>query len=76
MPRKNLVRLPLTLKQLDTLSFITEFFNENGYPPNLPEIAAKYGIRKTAAWERVQTLARKGYIVINKEKHRGIRILN
>jgi SOS-response transcriptional repressor LexA len=75
MPRKNLVRLPLTFKQLQTLSFISESLNENGYPPNLPEIAANFGIRKTAAWERVQTLARKGYIIINKEKHRGIRVL-
>lgn len=61
----------LTKHQFETLKFIFWFFMKYGYSPSMVEIADKFSIARSAAFERIERLRRKGYLKRgNKNKER------
>lgn len=63
----------LTQKQADTLSFIKEFINENGFSPTRKEIGANFDVQPNAAQVRVTGLINKGALTAPPGKSRSIR---
>lgn len=47
-----------------TLDFMADFERERGFPPTYEEIGVGLGKTKVTAWEAVQSLTKKGYIVM------------
>lgn len=53
----------LTERQAQVLEFITSFLNQQGYPPTVREVAARFGFRSPrAAHDHMKALQRKGYL--------------
>jgi hypothetical protein len=63
----------LTDKQAETFGYILKCVY-SGLPPTLAEIAEYHGISKFAAQDRVHWIAKKGWIVVNYGKYRGISV--
>jgi SOS-response transcriptional repressor LexA len=61
----------LTRRQLETMEFIRAFRMEKGIAPTFQEIADHFGISKISAFERIETLERKGWL----RRKKGIRNL-
>lgn len=52
-----------TRRQLEVLQFIEDFIFDNGYPPTIREIGARFGIKSTnGTIVHLDALTRKGYI--------------
>ena len=69
------IKLPLTKQQENTLYFILNFIDENGYPPTIIEIKDKLGFNNPGYVHKLlHYLEKKGYIVREKGRHRGIRL--
>ncbi len=67
----------LTDRQNEILIFIKEFVRENGYPPTLREIGSRFQISSTFGVKRhLDALEKKGYVVIERNASRGIRIIH
>jgi len=66
------MRPPLTSRQKAVLDFIKEFTGENGYPPTMREICARFGFLPRAATNHVSTLVRKGYLSKRPLKSRSL----
>jgi len=67
----------LTDRQNEILIFIKEFVRENGYPPTLREIGSRFQISSTFGVKRhLDALKKKGYVVIERNASRGIRIIH
>lgn len=64
-----------TAVQLETLQVVIDHLVETQAPPTLEEIGAVFGITKTAARDRIAALAQKGFVVIDAETARGIRVM-
>ncbi|MDD3765755.1 MAG: transcriptional repressor LexA [Eubacteriales bacterium] len=63
----------LTSRQLEILSFITEFISSNGYPPSIREIGKAVGLKSTSSvHNHIQALERLGYITKNGLKKRSM----
>ena len=56
------MRPQLTNRQKAVLDFIKDFTGENGYPPTMREIGARFGFLPRAATNHVNALVRKGYL--------------
>lgn len=53
----------LTKRQAQVLGFIEEYLTENGFPPTVREVAARFGFRSPrAAHDHIKALERKGYL--------------
>lgn len=53
----------LTERQAQVLEFINSFLNQQGYPPTVREVAARFGFRSPrAAHDHMKALQRKGYL--------------
>jgi repressor LexA len=52
----------LTPRQQAVLSFVEEFFQQQGYPPTVREVAAHFGIQPRAADDHLSALKRKGHL--------------
>ena len=66
----------ITKRQLTVLEIITRSIKEKGYPPTLKELADALGVSsKNSAVKHLTALAKKGYIVWEDNKARGIRML-
>lgn len=53
----------LTDRQSQVLEFINDFLVENGYPPTVREVAARFGFRSPrAAHDHMKALQRKGFL--------------
>ena len=66
---------PITQRQLDALSFISEFIDQRGYAPSIREITNYFGYRSTrSAADLVLALDGKGYISVARGISRGIRL--
>lgn len=65
----------LTGKQRETLNYIINVFKTKGHSPTIAEIGDNFNIAVRAAWDRVQALNRKGYISINSDHGRNIRLI-
>ncbi len=63
----------LTERQQEILLFISQFREENGYPPTLREIGRKFLISSTFGVKRhLDALVKKGYLIIESNASRGI----
>jgi repressor LexA len=63
----------LTDRQQEILTFISQFREENGYPPTLREIGKRFGISSTFGVKRhLDALVKKGYLNIESNASRGI----
>jgi repressor LexA len=70
------IAAPLTPRQREILDLIREHIETTGAPPTRAEIAAAFGFRSAnAAEEHLRALARKGAILMEEGRARGIRIL-
>ena len=54
--------IPLTRRQRDILTFVTEYREEQNISPTLEEIAAHFGVNKVTIFGHVRELERKGAI--------------
>ncbi|MBI5524473.1 MAG: repressor LexA [Desulfarculus sp.] len=53
----------LTERQAQVLEFINSFLHQQGYPPTVREVAARFGFRSPrAAHDHMKALQRKGYL--------------
>jgi repressor LexA len=67
------MKTELTERQKEILSFISQFREENGYPPTLREIGKMFGIASTFGVKRhLDALVKKGYLKIESNASRGI----
>lgn len=65
----------LTEKQEKILGFIREKTGENGLPPTIREIAARFNFSSTGTVrDYLRTLAAKGFLRISKRKARGLEL--
>ncbi len=63
----------LTERQNEILTYITQFREENGFPPTLREIGKKFSISSTFGVKRhLDALVKKGYLTIESNASRGI----
>lgn len=64
-------------KLLLVLNFVTNFIQENGFPPSVREICAKLSIKSTATtYYYLEKLQEKGLLKKTKSKNRAIEIVN
>ena len=64
----------LTPRQQDILHHIADVRSARGVSPTLPEIASAFSITVGSVYEHVDALRRKGFITIQRNAHRGIRL--
>jgi len=69
------MRPQLTDRQKEVLAFIKEFADENGYPPTMREICARFGFQPRAATNHVEALVRKGYLSKKPLKSRSLEVI-
>lgn len=70
-------REPLTDRQRQVLSFISESIRSRGYPPTLREIGERMGIRSTnGVNDHLKALEKKGYLQRQDLKSRALRVLD
>jgi repressor LexA len=66
----------LTARQSQVLEYIVKYLERYSYPPTVREIAKHLGTRwSTAAFDHLRALEKKGYIIREHGKARGIRVL-
>ena len=65
---------PLTRKQQDVLHFIADARSAKGASPTLQEIASAFKVCIGTVQSHVRALQRKGYIGVDPNQHRGIRL--
>ncbi len=66
----------LTSRQGEILGFLKDFIMENGYPPSLRDICARFGIKGPQnAGKHLFALERKGYIKRSSNISRGIEVV-
>lgn len=67
----------LTDRQQEILNFISEFVEDNGYPPTYREIGAHFNIASTFGVKRhIDALVKKGYLQIESNSNRSLSIVN
>jgi repressor LexA len=68
--------MPLTKRQREMLSYLSEYTEENGYAPSFDEIAHQFNYKSLATvHEHLSNLERKGYIRRSYNESRAIEIL-
>lgn len=68
--------MPLTKRQKEILSYLTEYQESNGYAPSFEEIALQFNYNSLATvHEHLTNLERKGYIKRSYNESRAIEIL-
>ncbi|MDQ0218189.1 winged helix-turn-helix transcriptional regulator [Peribacillus cavernae] len=65
----------ITKRQLEVLAAISDFINDNAFPPAQQEIADKLHISPSTVKSHLDSLKRKGYITWDEGRPRTIRIL-
>jgi repressor LexA len=63
---------PLTERQHAVLTFVEEFCRQQGYPPTVREVAARFGIQPRAAADHLAALKKKGYLHREPGRSRGL----
>lgn len=73
MPRST----ELTARQKEIFDFLVSYLQDNGFPPTVREICARFGIKSTkGVTDHLAALEKKGFIKKRPEASRGIEILN
>jgi repressor LexA len=68
--------MPLTKRQREILTYLSNYAEENGYAPSFEEIAARFNYNSLATvHEHLSNLERKGYIKRSYNESRAIEIL-
>lgn len=62
----------LTPKQIEALRIIRRWRADCGYSPSISEMAKELGISRIAVWERVEALVKKGALIRDGRKARGV----
>ncbi|MCI1207994.1 MAG: transcriptional repressor LexA [Treponema sp.] len=65
----------ITARQKEVLTFISDFSEENAYPPTVREIGEHFGISLRAVQDHVAALQRKGYLSLCQKRSRSMRVL-
>ena len=65
----------LTAKQQAVLTFVEDYFQQQGYPPTVREVAAHFGIQPRAAADHLAALKRKGYLHREPGRSRGLTLV-
>jgi len=73
MPRKQIE--DITPRQREALKFICDYQAGSGYPPTVQELADASGITKASAHEQISQLIRKGYVMRDESRARGLSVL-
>ncbi len=65
----------ITQVQKDVLNYISDFIEENAYPPTVREISDHFGKSIRAVQDNLVALQKKGFITLAQKKSRSIRVL-
>ena len=65
----------ITPLQQDTLTAISQYVKDKGYPPTIKELGVMFTISHASAHDRVNQLVRKGYLKRNSGKSRGLTVV-
>ncbi len=65
----------ITARQKEVLTFISEFADENAFPPTVREIGSHFGISLRAVQDHIAALQKKGYLSLSQNRSRSIRVL-
>ena len=65
-------RTELTERQHEIFDWICQFRIENDYPPSIREIGKQFNFSEKAAFDHVNTLRKKGWIVTEPERPEGV----
>lgn len=66
----------ITERQREVLNFISNFQEENSYPPTVREISDHFEISLRAVQDHIIALQKKGYLTQAEKRSRSIRVLN
>lgn len=67
-------RPALTPRQREVLELLQVWLLDHGFAPTVQEIADYFGISKTGAWQHLDALEDKGYIVRSIYRRRAIEL--
>ncbi|MCR5495158.1 MAG: transcriptional repressor LexA [Treponema sp.] len=65
----------ITDRQKEVLTFISNFTEENVYPPTVREISDHFSISLRAVQDHIAALQKKGYLTTEQKRSRSIRVL-
>src|SRR5574344_1809758 len=65
----------VTDRQKEVLTFISEFSEENSFPPTVREIGEHFGISLRAVQDHVAALQKKGYLSQSQKRSRSFKVL-
>ena len=65
----------LTDRQREVLNFISQFTEDNVFPPTVREIGEHFNITLRAVQDHLAALQKKGYITMCQKRSRSIRVL-
>lgn len=66
----------ITDRQKEVLTFISNFTEENGYPPTVREISDHFQISIRAVQDHILALQKKGFLSQSQKRSRSIRVLS
>ena len=66
----------ITDRQKEVLTFITNFSEENSYPPTVREISEHFSISIRAVQDHIIALQKKGFLSQSQKRSRSIRVLS
>ena len=65
----------VTNRQKEVLSFISDFTEDNSFPPTVREIGEHFGISLRAVQDHIAALQKKGYLSQSQKRSRSIKVL-
>ena len=65
----------ITDRQKQVLTFISEFTEENSYPPTIRDISDHFSITLRAVQDHISALQKKGYLSQSEKRSRSVRVL-
>lgn len=65
----------ITDRQREILNFISDYQEENSYPPTVREIGDHFGVSIRAVQDHITALQKKGFITQTQKKSRSIKVL-
>ena len=66
----------ITDRQKEVLTFISNFQEENTYPPTVREISEHFNISLRAVQDHLTALQKKGFLTQSQKRSRSIRVIN
>ena len=66
----------ITDRQREVLTFISEYTEENSYPPTIRDISEHFGITLRAVQDHISALQKKGFLSQSQKRARSIKVLS